>query len=214
MALHLLLSGAEDERLLLTYVVAPPVYISGLETDDTGEPLDRLSIEEVLELDYSEPLSYGLLNPALGPPTSVPNSQRKLSWKSEVLFHEDFLAKNKGRNVLDPYLSPIILYRRLHFVGDFIGEAILIPMGAEANPSVNAWYKRIYSWCCRRATNVFSWRSQQFPGQFVSETVNTRWAFPGALRELRAGRTFCRHGLTQEGIEAVRKRQQRWAAQS
>jgi hypothetical protein len=210
MALHLLLAGTEDERLLLSYIVRPPAYLCGMRTDDAGLPVDSISIEDVLELDYSQPLSYGIIHPDLGESTSVRNAKRKLSWKSEILFHEDYLAGNRGQNVLDPYLSPMMFYRRPHTVGEVIAEGILIPIGAEAYPLVNDWYKRVSSWCRRKAKNVYSWKSVTFPGQFVSEDINTRWAFPAAFRELQAGRTFCAHGLTERGIEVARERQERW----
>jgi hypothetical protein len=209
MALHLLIFGVEDESLLLQYVVRPPVYICGIDTDPTGEPVHRLSIDEVLELRYADALTYGIVHPELGKVTSTRLSSRTLSWKTEVLGHREFVERNRDNDIIDFYLSPMLLYRRPHWVGDVMSETQIEAAGSEAYPAVNAWYRKIYSWCRSRATNVFSWDRDLYPGQFVSETVNTRWAFPAALEALEAGRRFCFRGLTEEGIRVVEERRRR-----
>jgi len=191
MAIHLLLNGEEDERILLEYITKPPVFVTGIELTSEGEPESRLSVQDVLDLGYAEALTFAILHPELGAVTSVKGATRQLSWKTEVVSHRDYVQSAGDNDYIDIYLSPVIMYQRPFTGDDMMHEGLLIASGAEAYPEVGRWYRRIYGWCRRRATNVFSLNGAMFPERFVSFGISTRWAFPNAMNDLRAGREFC-----------------------
>ena len=198
--MYLLLGGENDERRLLDYLTKDGSHIRGAEADDDY----HLGIQEVLDLRYDEATSFLVVNQRLGELVTAGQSDRKLHWKTEFVHHQPFIDRNQGKNVIDPYLSPVIVYQRPYWKDEFFTEACLFPAGGEANSAVKRWYERVGGWCRRRATNVFSgMRSEPrdlFPGQFISFSVNTRWAFAEALGSLAAGRMFCEREYSIEGV--------------
>jgi hypothetical protein len=188
--MHLLLGGEPDEELLLDYLTKDGSYVRGAEADDDY----HLSVNEVLELGYDEAMSFLIVNPSSGVLLSNESPTKELSWKTELLMHIPFLDRNRGSKVIDPFLSAVMVYRRPYRKEEFFSEARLDPAASEAVEAVKAWYKRVTAWCRRHATSVFGWQPRDhdlFPGQFLSYSVNNRWALPSAMRWLGEGRMFC-----------------------
>lgn len=172
--MNLLLFGT-DELELLTYLKRDAL-ICGLPLDN-GQPV-FFTADTISSLDFKEAYTFAIFNPKLG----------------EILPSGD---------MIDFYLSPVILYRRPYLISGVMTEARLDYFSEE--PSIKKWYKRIAAWCRKKGTPILSWKGNgyrnDYPKQFYATTVNTRYAFPKALKVLKTGTLFCERKLDKLKVE-------------
>lgn len=183
--MRLLLFGI-DELELLTYLTRDAL-ICGLPLDN-GQPV-FFTADTISSLDFREPYTFAIFNPKLG---EIVSTKKKVG--------------DAGKDLVDFYLSPVILYRRPYLVSGVMTEAGLDYFSEE--PSVKKWYKRVAAWCRKKGTPILYWKGNgyryrnDYPKQFyVPLTVNTRYAFPQALKALKTGTLFCERELDKLRVE-------------
>lgn len=166
-----------DELELLTYLTRDAL-ICGLPLSN-GQP-EFISADIISSLGFKEAYTFAIFNPKLG----------------EIL---------PSGEMIDFYLSPVILYRRPYLVSGVMTEAWLDYFAEE--PQVGKWYKRVAAWCRKKGAPILYWKGNgyryrnDYPKQFYVTTVNTRYAFPQALKALKTGTLFCERELDKLRVE-------------
>lgn len=198
--MNLLLYGS-DEKELLSYLTRGTSVVCGIPLKNNKPQI--VSVEAIVSLDFNEALTFAIYNKDLGNLVNIQDGQKvKLPFKTELLSHKPYINQNLDKDVIDFYVSPVILYKRSYLINSVLSEAELLCPAKENSEKIKKWYNRIISWCRKKGQSFFSWSRNDFPMNFYSPlTVNTRYAFPEALNGLKQDKLFSARDISEKQVE-------------